>query len=156
MVYNSSSARMGCPFSKFHTLCNHEPRTAEFIPPQRRHVQEHRNRSNAFANTTLKRHECRAPFARFMSNPLSKKNHTLCAHESPPGRAVLPHSLNAIAPRQRRLSYIATWLLGNAVENGFSRHYRLASHLGVHKRAYYSAGLSPLNGINPVLCLSKL
>ena len=46
----------------------HEPRNAEFIPPQRRHVQEHWNNSNAFANTTLNRHECRAPFARFMES----------------------------------------------------------------------------------------
>ena len=36
-------------------------RNAEFIPPQGRHVQEHRNNSNAFANVTLKRHKCRAP-----------------------------------------------------------------------------------------------
>ena len=58
--------------SRFRTLCAHEPRIAEFIPPQRRRVQEHRNNSNAFANVTLKRHECRAPFARFIGSPRSR------------------------------------------------------------------------------------
>ena len=55
----------GSSQSIFHTLCAPFPWIAEFIPPQRRHIQEHRNNSNAFANTTLKRHECGAPFARF-------------------------------------------------------------------------------------------
>ena len=47
-------------------------RKAEFIPPQGWHVQEHPNNSNAFASITLKRHECRAPFARFVDSLHSK------------------------------------------------------------------------------------
>ena len=46
------------------------PRIAEFIPPQRRHVQEHRKNSNTFATITLKRHECRAPFAGYRGSIL--------------------------------------------------------------------------------------
>ena len=64
---------LGNPFSEIRTLCDHYPRIAEFIPLQGRHVQKHRNNSNAFANTTLKRHECRAPLAKFLGSPLSKK-----------------------------------------------------------------------------------
>ena len=59
---------LGSPLSEIRTLCDHYPRISEFIPLQRRHVQEHRNNSNAFPNTTLKRHECRAPFTRFMED----------------------------------------------------------------------------------------
>ena len=53
----------GIFFSKFLTLCKSERRNAGFIPPQRQHIQEHRNISNAFAIITLRRHECRAPVA---------------------------------------------------------------------------------------------
>ena len=53
---------MGSPYSRFRALCAHYPRIVEFIPPQRRQIQEYRNNSNAFANIILKRHECRAPF----------------------------------------------------------------------------------------------
>ena len=54
------------PLSKIHKLCAHEPRNAELIPPQGPHIQEHRNNWNAFEEVTLKRHEYRAPFTRFM------------------------------------------------------------------------------------------
>ena len=93
------------------TLCAHEPRIAEFIPPQRRHCQENRNNSNAFANITLKRHECRAPSTRFMSSPLLKFR-TLCDHEPLPGRAELPHSLKVKATQQRRPTNVAPRFLG--------------------------------------------
>ena len=106
--------------SRLYTLHDREPRIAEFIPPQRRHVQEHRNNSNAFAHITLKRHECRAPAARFVGCPLSKNN-TSCAHESLPGRAVLPHSLNVKAAQQRRPTKVATRFM----ESLLSRLYTL-------------------------------
>ena len=61
---------MRSSLSKFRTIWDHGPRIAEFIPLQRRDVQEHRNNSNAFENTTLKRHECHAPFAKFMQKTL--------------------------------------------------------------------------------------
>ena len=73
--------------SRLRILCDPEPRIAEFIPPQCL------NNSNAFTNTTLKRHECRAPFARFMGSLLSKI-HMRCDHQILRGRAALLRSLN--------------------------------------------------------------
>ena len=96
---------IGRSLSNCCTLCDAEPRIADFIPLQLQHVQEHRNNSNAFANTTLKRHECRAPLARFMGSTLSKNNHTLCGHEPILGRAALLRSPNRKAARQRRPTF---------------------------------------------------
>ena len=104
---------MGSLLSKFYTPCDLEPRIAEFIPLQRRHVQEHRNNSNAFEEVTLKRHGCRDPLARYMGSLHSKKIHTLCAHESLLGRASLLHSPNRKAARQRRPTDIVTRFLGS-------------------------------------------
>ena len=56
------------PISKIRAHWDNDPRNAEFIPPQRRYVLEHRNNSNAFANIALKRYECRAPFTRIMES----------------------------------------------------------------------------------------
>ena len=67
------------PNWKSHSPCAHEPRIAEFIPPQRRHLQEHGNNLNDFKNITLKRHECRAPFTRFLGSPHIKNSQGLIA-----------------------------------------------------------------------------
>ena len=53
---------------------------AEFIPSQRRRVQEHRNNLNAYADVTLKRHKCRAPLERFICN-LQSRFHTAYGHD---------------------------------------------------------------------------
>ena len=95
---------------KIHTPCALESRIEEFIPPQRRHVQEHRNNLTTLAHITLKRHECRAPLARFMGC-LHLKIHTLCDHESLPARAALLRSLNVKAARHHRPTDIVTRFL---------------------------------------------
>ena len=88
-----------------------KPRNAEFIPPQHRSIQEHRNNLNAFNKVTLKRHECRTPFTRFKEWENLLKMEANCDHESVRGRAVLPHSLNIKAARQRRPTDVVTWFM---------------------------------------------
>ena len=87
---------------RFRTPCVYERRIAEFIPPQGRHVPEHRSNSNAFENSTLKRHECRAPL----------------------GRAVLLRSSNIKAAQQRRPTDVLTWFMARTTGLA-SRHQRV-------------------------------
>ena len=98
---NVATRCVGSLDSNNHTPCAHEPRIAEFIPPQCRKIQEEWNNLRAFSNVTLKRHECRAPFARFGESPLSKFR-TLCDREPVRGRAALLRSPNIKTAQQRR------------------------------------------------------
>ena len=91
--------------SKFRTLCAHYPRTAGFIPPQRRHVPEHRNNSNAFAHTTLKRHECRAPLTRFKNstgNGIRSRNSLKSSRL--PGKVIWRGQLNKLIICEKELA----------------------------------------------------
>ena len=82
---------MGSPLSKIHTLCAHYPRIAEFIPPQGQNIQEHRNNSNAFANSSPKRHECRAPLARLLGRENRQNPDTYQDYESDPRQEGAPY-----------------------------------------------------------------